>query len=77
LSAGEVERACAAAQDAVTYAPDDAEALEAEARCELAMGHPRRALLKLQTARALEPANKHLEDAERRLKETLPEYLGE
>lgn len=77
LSAGEVERSCAAAQDAVTYSPDDIDALEAEARCELALGHPRRALLKLQAARGLEPTNKRLEDAERRLKETLPEYFGE
>ncbi|MCA2979373.1 MAG: rhomboid family intramembrane serine protease [Myxococcaceae bacterium] len=75
LAAGDAERACAAARDAVVYAPDDVEALEAEARCELAQGHPRRALLRLQAARALEPKNAHLEAAERRLKETLPEYF--
>lgn len=77
LAAGEAERACLAAQAAVTYAPDDVEALEAEARCELAQGHPRRALVKLQAARAVDPTNQHLEAAERRLKETLPEYFGE
>ncbi len=77
LTGGEVERSCEAARDAVIYAPDDAEALEAEARCELALGHPRRALTKLQAARALEPQNKQLEAAEKRLKETLPEYFGE
>jgi hypothetical protein len=34
-------------------------------------------LTKLQAARAIEPENKLLEAAERRLKETLPEYFGD
>jgi rhomboid protease GluP len=74
LAAGEIERACEAAHGAVLYGPDDAEAFEAESRCELALGHPRSALKKLEAARSLAPLDKRLENAERRLKDTLPEY---
>lgn len=74
LAAGDVERACQASAAAITYDPDDAGALEADARCELAQNHPRRALEKLQKARASAPADERLKAAESKLRATLPEF---
>jgi len=59
---------------ALTYAPDDAQALEADARCELARGHPRRALERLGQARAAAPSDERLKEAETKLRATLPEF---
>lgn len=73
LVSGEVERACVASEAALTYAADDAQALEANARCELARGHPRRALERLGQARAAAPADERLREAELKLRATLPE----
>lgn len=73
LTAGDVERACAASESALTYAPEDAQALEADARCELARGHPRRALDRLGQARLAAPTDERLRDAESKLRATLPE----
>ena len=74
LVSGELERACEASQSALTYSPDDAQALEADARCELARGHPRRALERLGQARASAPGDERLKDAETKLRATLPEF---
>jgi Flp pilus assembly protein TadD len=71
LMAGDVDRACAAALDAVAYAPDDAAVLEADARCELARGNGQRALDRLERARAAAPADDRLRAAEQRLRGAL------
>jgi Flp pilus assembly protein TadD len=73
LAAGDIERACAASKAAVEYGPDDVEALEADAKCELALGRLPRALARIRAARALEPDNRRLAAAERRLRQALPE----
>jgi membrane associated rhomboid family serine protease len=73
LTAGEVERGCAATQGALVYDPDDPGALEADARCELAQGHPRRALERLEQARAAAPNDERLKAAASKLRATLPE----
>jgi tetratricopeptide (TPR) repeat protein len=72
LLLGEVERACEASDAALAYAPDDAEALEAGAWCELARGRPKRALERLQQARAAAPGDERLKAAESKLRATLP-----
>ncbi len=72
LLLGEVDRACEASDAALAYGPDDAEALEAGARCELARGRPRRALERLQQARLAAPGDERLRAAETKLRATLP-----
>ena len=59
---------------ALTYSPDDAQALEADARCELARGHPRKALERLGQARVAAPGDERLREAESKLRATLPEF---
>lgn len=67
LQAGDIERACEASGAAVLYAPEDPQALEVDARCELARGHLERALERLQAARVLAPRDERLRAAEQKL----------
>ncbi len=77
LENGEVDRGCAASQDALAWAADDVEALEAQARCELARGRPRRALEQLAAARGRAPDDERLRAAESKLRAQLEGALKE
>jgi tetratricopeptide (TPR) repeat protein len=71
LQAGELDEACKASGAAVERAPKDAQALEADARCELARGNSARALARLSEASALSPSDERLRRAEAALRATL------
>jgi membrane associated rhomboid family serine protease/tetratricopeptide (TPR) repeat protein len=73
LQAGQIEEACAAAQAAVLYGPRNPAALEADARCELERGNPRRALNRLQEARSQAPNDERLKQAEAKLRAAMAE----
>ena len=68
LQTGEVEEACAVSAKAVLESPKDAQALEADARCELARGNSGRALERLHAAVALAPGDERLKRAEEALR---------
>lgn len=72
LASGDVEKACASADDARAYAPEEAAVLEVQARCELARGNPKRALEQLQKASAAAPTDERLKAAESKLRATMP-----
>jgi rhomboid protease GluP len=71
LQSGEIEAGCRAARDALLYGPEDAQALEASARCELARGNPRAALERLEEALKSSPADARLLRAEKALRLTV------
>jgi rhomboid protease GluP len=71
LQSGELEEACAASAEAVQQSPMDPQALEADARCELARGNSHQALERLQSARVLAPADDRLRQAEEALRAAL------
>jgi tetratricopeptide (TPR) repeat protein len=71
LIAGDVERGCAASQDAMAYAPEDPFVLEADARCELARGNAQQALEQLGRARQSAPNDERLRAVEARLRNAL------
>lgn len=71
LQAGELDQACEASRLAVLSAPRDAQALEADARCELARGNSARALARLEEARAISPSDDRLRRAEAALRAAL------
>ncbi len=73
LKAGEIEQACAASAVAMEQSPDEPLALEADARCELARGHPRQALERLRAARTLVPSDERLQMAEEALRSAVEE----
>jgi membrane associated rhomboid family serine protease len=73
LDSGDVEGACEASQAAVTFEPQDAVSLEADARCELAKGNLRRALARLSEARAAAPSDERLKAAESKLRAAVPD----
>lgn len=71
LQAGRLDEACDASRAAVARAPKDAQALEADARCELARGNSAKALARLAEARAISPSDERLRRAEATLRATL------
>jgi Flp pilus assembly protein TadD len=71
LQAGELGEACIHSAASVHYAPRDPQALEADARCELARGNSERALARLRQATALAPADERLRRAEAALRSAL------
>jgi membrane associated rhomboid family serine protease/tetratricopeptide (TPR) repeat protein len=68
LQAGEVGEACAASAQAVHESPKDPQALEADARCELARGNSSRALERLRAAIVLAPGDERLKREEEALR---------
>ena len=73
MDQGEVERACQAAHDALAYDELDPGALEADARCELGRGNTRRALERLEEARAAMPGDERLRAAAKKLRASVSE----
>lgn len=73
MDQGEVERACQAAHDALAYDELDPGALEADARCELGRGNTRRALERLEEARAAVPGDERLKAAAKKLRASVSE----
>ncbi|MGA9526281.1 MAG: rhomboid family intramembrane serine protease, partial [Myxococcaceae bacterium] len=71
LQSGEIEAGCRAARDAVLYGPQDAQALEAAARCELARGNPVAAMERLSEALKSAPNDARLLRARDALRVTM------